>query len=256
MKGFRFYVINLDRSKQRWKRISQHLRVLSIRPIRISAVDAKMLTQQQLDECYSESLNQADFFLPLSAAEKACFMSHMKALNTFIDAYESDSHHYAIILEDDVEVVGDLNMHADQWREFLSSNQPTMLKIYAKRPVVGRVIDTNVNTSVLFPKVVPLGCQGAVFNVQAARLLVDKYSQFGVPVDVAYQFWWQHGVRVLVAQPNQLNEISDYVGGSNIAKKQKFSWWKVKRELKRSWFRFKLKINSTIRYYLSGGLGR
>ena len=76
-------------------------------------------------------------------------------------------------------------------------------------------------------------------------------GQFGMPVDVAYQHFWQHGVRVLVTVGNHVNEISAQLGGSNIANKQVLPLtYKIKREFKRSWFRLKLKLISMF-YYLT-----
>jgi GR25 family glycosyltransferase involved in LPS biosynthesis len=95
-----------------------------------------------------------------------------------------------------------------------------------------------------------LGTQGQIINRAAAANLLVAFEKFSMPVDVAYQHWWQHGVKVLVATPNQLNEISQIVGGTNIGGTQNMSLrMKVRRELGRSWFRLKLKIVSLWYYY-------
>jgi hypothetical protein len=66
-----------------------------------------------------------------------------------------------------------------------------------------------------------------------------------MPIDVAYQHWWQHGVKVLVTVSNQINEISQIVGGTNIGGSAGLSFgFKAQRELRRSWFRLKLKLVS------------
>jgi len=99
---------------------------------------------------------------------------------------------------------------------------------------------------------VPLGTQGAVLNRSAAYQLLNTLSQFGMPVDVAYQHWWQHGVRVLVTVGNHINEISAQLGGSNISNKQNLPLtYKIKRESKRSWFRLKIKLISMFYYMKS-----
>lgn len=250
--GFSYYVINLDRSKQRWERISQHLNGNGVEPIRISAVDGSCLSDDVIHRHYKSELNKKEYFIPLSTAEVACFLSHMKALRTFVDSYDHSSEidQYAVILEDDVEFVGDIGGFRKQWQRAMDSETPLMLKIYSKRNVSGKVLFEESSSVVIKPKLVPLGCQGAIFNLAAAKRILSQFETFSMPVDVAYQFWWEHGVTVLVCQPNQLNEISDQVGGSNIARKKSFSWWKVKRELGRSWFRAKLKLVSLYHYLL------
>ena len=100
-------------------------------------------------------------------------------------------------------------------------------------------------------RLVPLGTQAAVINRAAAKQLLATWQQFGMPVDVAYQHWWQHGVEVQVTVPNHINEISEEVGGSNISNKQPLPFsYKLKRELKRSWYRLLLSLKSRYNYLL------
>ena len=51
--NFALYVINLDRSKERWARINDHLTGYGLTAKRISAVDAKAIVPQLLEERYS-----------------------------------------------------------------------------------------------------------------------------------------------------------------------------------------------------------
>jgi glycosyl transferase family 25 len=239
---FELYVINLDRSLERWQRIKPHLENMGLAPVRISAVDAVNSSADVLSAHYSLAVNQQTFFMPLKPAEIGCFLSHRKALETFLTASDKP---YAIILEDDVEFVHNISQYIQQWEDALAGDTPVMLKLFKRRPISGVCVTKNEQTQLIKPKLVPLGTQAQVVNRSAAKALLAEFSQFGMPVDVAYQHSWQHGVDVLITVPNQVNEISQIVGGTNIGGSKGLSFSnKVKREIKRSWFRLKLKLKS------------
>ena len=260
MQDFELYVINLDRSAERWQRIEAHLLQMKLEPQRISAVDAAQCDAAVLGQHYSQAVNQQTFFMPLKPAEVGCFLSHRKALETFLQGSEK---RYAIILEDDVEFIHNPTQYQAQWGEVLDSDKPVMLKLFKRRPVSGQqvvkaagaAIAPNIEPTIVRPKLVPLGTQAQVVNRAGAQALLEAFEQFGMPVDVAYQHWWQHGVDVLVTVPNQINEISQVVGGTNIGGSQGLSFsYKAKREVKRSWFRLKLQVCSYWHYFKSKGV--
>ena len=253
--NFELYVINLDRSKDRWAKINDHLTGYGLLAKRISAVDAKALPFETLQKHYNSEMNRTDFFIDLKPAEIGCFLSHRKALKAFLNNSKKP---FAIILEDDVEFVTHPQTLCEQWLEVLNVDSPVMLKLFKRRPISGKKEWHGVTTpdqnpyldKVVHAKLVPLGTQGQVVNRAAAANLLAAFEKFSMPVDVAYQHWWHHGVKVLVVTPNQLNEISQSVGGTNIggAPDMLFNM-KVKRELGRSWFRLKLKILSAWHYH-------
>jgi len=253
--NFELYVINLDRSKERWAKINDHLTGYGLLAQRISAVDAKALPFETLQKHYNSEMNRTDFFIGLKPAEIGCFLSHRKALKAFLN---NSNKPFAIILEDDVEFVTHPQTLCEQWLEILNVNSPVMLKLFKRRLISGKIEWSCVTTTernsyldkVVHAKLVPLGTQGQVVNRAGAANLLTAFEKFSMPVDVAYQHWWHHGVKVLVVTPNQLNEISQSVGGTNIGGAQDMLLKiKVKRELGRSWFRLKLKIVSAWHYH-------
>lgn len=242
LENFEIYVINLDRSSDRWVSIKEHLETLGLSPTRLSAVDAREMSEHDLHLSYNKTLNKNDYFIPLKAAEIGCFLSHQKALKVFLTQSEKP---FAIILEDDVEFIHPPQQLVNLWLKVLESAQPVMLKLYKRRAVWGRSIAMDDINKIIQPHLVPLGTQAQLVNRAAAQKLVDAFHQFGMPVDVAYQHWWQHGVKTLVTLPNQVNEISAQIDGSNISSGDNLSFgYKAKREVKRSYFRLKLSIKS------------
>ena len=246
---FAYYVINLDKDTVRWQRINKHLHGQGIEAERVSAVYAADLPSDEIAKVYNDALNEQQFFLPLKPAEIGCFMSHLKTLQSFVAQEEKP---FAVILEDDVEFIGPVEGYHAQWLSAVQTEKPVMLKLYARRPVDGRHTYKFLGANSIRPRLVPLGTQAAVINRAAAEKLLATWQHFGMPVDVAYQHWWQHGVEVQATVPNHINEISEQVGGSNISNKQKFPLsYKAKRELKRSLFRLVLSIKSRYNYWLS-----
>ena len=132
---FAYYVINLDKDKVRWQRIDAHLRGQGIEAERISAVYAADLPAEEIAKHYRQELNQQQFFLPLKPAEIGCFMSHLKTLEAFLS---QDEKPFAVILEDDVEFIGEAEDYHQQWLSAVDTEKPVMLKLYARRPVDGK----------------------------------------------------------------------------------------------------------------------
>ena len=222
-----------------------HLQEYDITAQRISAIYAANLADTEINQYYKKSLNKEQFFMPLKPAEIGCFMSHLKALEAFV---QDSNKPYAVILEDDVEFVGNPSTYYPQWISALQTNQPRMLKLYARRRVSGRNLYQDKELETYLPRVIPLGTQAAVINREGAKCLLSCWRTFGMPVDVAYQHWWQHGVKVMVTVPNHILEISEQLGGSNISVSGKSDvLYKAKREIKRSWYRLVLSLKS--RYY-------
>jgi GR25 family glycosyltransferase involved in LPS biosynthesis len=86
------YVINLDRSPERMKELDERLRKLNIRYERISAVDGKNLSSEEIAQVATPSCAKACTFSSIG-----CAMSHKKAWKKVID----ENIRTALILEDD-----------------------------------------------------------------------------------------------------------------------------------------------------------
>ncbi|MDR3182665.1 MAG: glycosyltransferase family 25 protein, partial [Planctomycetaceae bacterium] len=90
------YIINLDRAKDRWDEVSGRFQSVGFNVIRVPAVDGR-----ELRFPHPDFAQRRYFWLygrPPVGAKIACFLSHIKALKTFL---ESDAQH-ALICEDDV----------------------------------------------------------------------------------------------------------------------------------------------------------
>jgi len=179
--------------------------------------------------------------VPLKNTEIACYLSHIKALKQFLD---SPSGQYALILEDDVELLETPESLA-LLCHWLGSNEGGVLKLYSKRNIFGRTLGYVSNTAIIKPWRIPLGFQAQLWNRLAAEEFIKKSGSFYQPIDVELQFAWIHSFSVYVVGKNKVREISHQLGGSTINLKRKIlTLMKLRLEVTRPWFRFKLLVKS------------
>lgn len=94
----RVYVINLDRSEDRWNDISARLEQMDIEYERIPAIDGKNLDISIVEHKSKLSSKYPYGWLRLNSSnEVACNLSHAKALQTIANGADT----YGVILEDD-----------------------------------------------------------------------------------------------------------------------------------------------------------
>lgn len=93
-------VINLDRSPDRWKFISQQFYNLNLPVTRVSGVDGyKLSTETQLN-LQPPLKEKWEFPRRLLPGEIGCYLSHIKCWKTLIESDES----WALVIEDDVQI--------------------------------------------------------------------------------------------------------------------------------------------------------
>ena len=99
------FVINLDRRPDRLRSIAANLDRLGLKACRIPAVDAKTVTDEELNERVSfKGLFRS---MEFDRGAGACVLSHLRAIETFLSASDAPA---ALILEDDAELAADLPM--------------------------------------------------------------------------------------------------------------------------------------------------
>lgn len=242
--GLKIYYINLDRSTERRQRIENALDHYGLFAERIPAVDGSQLTDVELFSHYDPNKNSSEYFAPLKKSEIACFLSHRKALQRFV---EEQSFDFALVLEDDAEFVSDPRpLLSSVARVLAGKNSPIIVKLYSVRPISAEALaELSDGFRLTYSKLPPLVTVAQIFNMAGAKKFLESTERFYLPVDVAIQQWWNFPVQVLTIQPNLVTHQADQVGGSTItAGNRSGPTAKLAREILRPLYRLRVFINS------------
>lgn len=206
------YIINLDRSKERFKIVSQSAEKAGLNYNRVSAVDGGAI-----DIFHSQEINVKRFRLRhgknILPGEAGCYLSHLRALSAVMNG----SAPYAVIAEDDVgfdqEFVDIINKlaHIDGWDMIKFSNH--------RHRIFHKYMDVTNNVSIGRFLHGPLGSSAAyMVTREGAKKLVSKLTPMSLPYDVALERGWT-GYQAFSTNRNIVKFCG--VNGSTIVKGRK-----------------------------------
>ncbi len=199
------YIINLDRSLDRWEKIQQSPGFARLNVIRVPAVDGNALQPP-----YPNFSPWGYFFCHgrrITAPTVACNLSHVKALRQFL---ESEKEH-ALICEDDVTAVAELPEILEGVLQYADSIDYVRLCGFRQKPYLPfadlphgyRLIsDLHCGSS-----------NGAyLVNRKAAQILLKKLVPMRVNADIAVYFGIPNGIReaAVMPYPVPLTEMKDH----------------------------------------------
>lgn len=197
LSGIGAYVINLDRSKERYEYVKHNINGLGIPVERISGIDGKTLSQEEINtkvdfHKYQQFLGH----LP-KLGMIGCTLSHIKAWQTFL---ESDFE-YAIIFEDDIsfepiKVRAVIDRLIEQHKYWDMSN----LEISHKgTPLTIKVLSDNQKLVVYLTEVTHAGAY--IINKKAATKLLEKALPIKLPIDHYFTRSWEFGLKFTGVEP-------------------------------------------------------
>lgn len=248
MSTLRYFVINLDRSQVRLASVKENFDRYGLEFQRISAVDGSQLTAAQIAAVYDPERNRRQFFTPLKSGEIACVMSHRRAWELLLNS-ESD---YVVITEDDIEWIIDPRELNQELDAMLQQPGGRIIKLFHKRTAADASRASLTNRKVERPIISQLGMVAYALNREAAQRLLAATTVFCEPVDVLVQRWWYTDVKVHHYVPSVVREVSAKLGGTTLHSVPKQPILeKLKRELKRPFFRLRRSIESLVRAALA-----
>jgi glycosyl transferase, family 25 len=190
----RAFIINLDTAPDRWSFVQHSFASSQLELCRVPAVDAKLLTFPHRD--YSEQLYRWFHGRTPNPRELACYLSHLKAVESFLAGNES----HAVIAEDDIVLRPDFDSalqgalrYSRIWNILrltgLSSGYPVPIaKVY-------RQYSLCINLARL------KGAGAYVIDRRAARALLAHLRPMRLPYDHAIDREWLWGLRAATIQP-------------------------------------------------------
>lgn len=186
------YIINLPRQKSRLNSILSHLSKCSIPFNIIDAVDGTTFEEKQ------QSQHAPDALIKLSKGQIACYLSHIKAWNAFIES----GNQFAWILEDDSRIkyiyarkldrlINELNKIDLSW-DFIYTyrGEPRVLVYELNRLNLQSFIDkfqrqSDYAISKHFTLNAPCTCSaGYIISRNGAAKLIKLSKQITLPIDV------------------------------------------------------------------------
>lgn len=191
------YVINLDRSIERWRCLTAQAAQFGMQFLRVSGVDGAAIPAEQRTEIDEPAFLRQNGRLML-AGEYGCYRSHLKALSTFLES-DNDA---AIIIEDDVEVPPKLIERAQAILDAVPDAELVKLLNHRSRWFLSRA------TSRLGDQVGRClhGPQGSaacyLVTRKGAEKLLQSIRVMSYPLDIALERGWHNGVNVFTVKDN------------------------------------------------------
>jgi len=180
----RLYVINLDRSGDRLARIGGLFSTMGLEFTRITAVDVRVLSDDALAQVQKCNIWTQD----LMRGEIACFLSHARALQQFVD----DNAPYGVIFEDDVELgrgAASL-LKDDSWLENMAHKTGEMIDLVkletsGKKLLLGQAIPIEDQDNFTLARLKSTHMLAAAYLISrpAAMRLLEMMQQQAAPFD-------------------------------------------------------------------------
>ena len=186
------FVISLERSTERRKRVEEQLNKTSIAWSFLNAVDG--YAHPAMPESYKPSkVNRLQGY-ELTPGEVGCYLSHIKAWDSCLDRQK-----ITLVFEDDFvlsprfeAVLGDLMEISPEWDLVrLSGIYKTEDQVLTHRDSYNLVQNLGE----------PCGTAAYLLNPRAAQTLLENTSDIYEPVDHYLEHFKKHGIRCLAAKP-------------------------------------------------------
>jgi glycosyl transferase family 25 len=229
----KFYLINLQRSPDRLIEQTAQFGRLGLSFERIEAIDANRVTREIVAQFVKPRLawigapaqrvrargDGLEVFIPeikryLTAGEIGCYLSHIEALQQFVQS----GHWAAVILEDDIELDGAILQQA----EILEAlrGKPVIVKLegiqYADLNFAITVFRRG-NTVLRAPFKPSAGAAAYFVTREAAVRLVPRLLPIRQPYDLWLRKYWSHGLPVLEWRPfvARQKQLESLIAGRN-----------------------------------------
>lgn len=195
-------MINLRDNTVRMDHVRRQLDAQDIAFERIDAVFGADLNPAETAKAYDARANQTRAKQDLVPGEIGCYLSHIAAWRRIADGEAAGG----IVLEDDFAAAPDLAevLHAlsatdapdwDIAKLICIHDDP---KLTSSAPLTGRYHLTR-------PYRVPTMALGYAIKRASAAAMLARVPPFFRPVDEDQKFFWEHGQRIALVQPNPLS---------------------------------------------------
>jgi len=189
--GVGVYVINLDRSKERYAYVKDNLHALGFPVERVSGIDGVKLSEQEISEKVDLNFYQSFMGHLPKLGMIGSYLSHVKSWQTFLKS----NFEYAVIFEDDVSfdagklrvAIEDLKKSPELW------DMVNLQLIHNGFPLTIKTLGNSEQLVVYLTEVTHAG--GYILNRQAAERLVAKAFPMKMPHDHYWTRAWEFDMK-------------------------------------------------------------
>lgn len=187
------YIINLLTSTARKEYMQELLNYYPfLNPIFIGAVDGRVLSQEEREVSFDDVTCYKCYGRIINGGEVGCTLSHFKCYNRLVESKDK----FALILEDDVTIMRDLNeLDWEKIAEFMSDDEPRIMFLSGDYWYWDKKIITRVFSAV--------GSYAYLINHAAAERIVKIKKPFNVADD--WDVYKQLGVKLFAVHPYMID---------------------------------------------------
>lgn len=236
MSDYKFYYINLDRSKDRREFMEKQFSSFGFSITRIDAMDGEKIDNEAINKARSEQ-NIFAHFGKMHHGEIGCFNSFIKSF----DIISNQKEDFAILFEDDALI-----------DESFFKDLPNILNIITSKDIVditGRKGFWKIEESSLTKKFItpPVRNTAQIIGKDAGKKLFNSFKKYYAPIDVIKQDIYKHKVSIYSTIKSYVSHNDYNISGSTAQNKKVPKVKKILRELIRpfwqlvSLFIFKIK---------------
>lgn len=219
------YIINLDKSIDRWANVASKFADTKVSFERVSAINGRELTYP-IPEC-DERLYRRAYGRQLDPGVIGCYLSHLKCCRLFLESRDE----FAIIAEDDAVPVTNLAEICEAALKFKDTWDIIRLSGWHNPIRLGvRQLLDEYSLTVCFQFLAGTGAY--LLSRPAAQRMVDSMLPICEPIDHAIDKEWKFGLRSLCIYPLPVSQLqpqfaSTIVVGANFKLPWFKSYWTV-----------------------------
>lgn len=217
VEGTGAYIINLNRSKERYEYIKDSVKNLGLKVERIEAIDGSTLSVEEISEKVDLKSYKAFLGHLPKLGTIGCSLSHIKVWQTFLES----NLEFAVIFEDDVSfdpnevktIIEDLTKNSKLW-------DVAILEIHHTGcPLTIKTLVNNHHLAVYLVAVTHTGAY--VINRKAAKNLLEKVLPIKMPIDHYFTRAWELDIKFTGVENPRI--VHQTFGESEIAKTEEIS---------------------------------
>ncbi|MBM6866530.1 glycosyltransferase family 25 protein [Bacteroides caecigallinarum] len=217
------YVINLETSKERKAYMDDVLKDLSTLDVEyVKAVDGRKMSLEEKNKYFDIKKFKERNSIEVRDGEIGCTLSHQKCYRKIVE----ENIPYALILEDDIEICGDLNKAISSVCGYLMTEEPTVILLSGWFWYISKkIISDNYRLATVYSAFLT---HSYLINNSAAKLLIEKR-----PYIVADDWTYikNKGVKIKAILPHIINQKNDGIESTITffrEKKVKSLLWRLK----------------------------